>query len=183
MNKYSHAFERRFKRLCPTVVVTVIFGATDRLINPKVGQPRREVCFFAFVDTVTIKELRLLHNFTSVKRDILLKKSQKGYPFQFGVGMWRVIHVPSSRLQGQDPRRLSRVPKLLIHRFFPWAVRSIYLDSKRELLKSAPVVAESLLGSGVHFAVAEHWCLSFPWFLLSMWCLSFSVRFVVPKRQ
>ena len=50
---YAQIISKSDGKLCHIVVVTVLFGATDRLMEPKVKQ-RRSVCFFAFVDTVNV---------------------------------------------------------------------------------------------------------------------------------
>ncbi|KAL0407373.1 UNVERIFIED_CONTAM: hypothetical protein Slati_4051200 [Sesamum latifolium] len=100
------------------VVASAIFGAFDLIRQPKnVSEyTQKTVCFHMFVDEETKAFLKNSSELGSNKK----------------VGLWRIIVVKN--LPYSDPRRNGKVPKLLLHRLFPNARYSLWIDAKLELV-------------------------------------------------
>eukprot|EP00897_Mesotaenium_endlicherianum_P002126 jgi/Mesen1/1941/ME000146S01026 len=128
------------------VVASAIFGAYDVLQQPSNVSPRakRQVCFFMFVDEETFQDLRA--DGTIARPDAPHLRA----------GLWRIVIVRN--LPFADPRRTGKVPKLLLHRLFPHARFSIWLDAKLELTVDPYRVLERFLWRGQHtFAISKHY--------------------------
>uniref|UniRef100_A0A7C9AP82 TOD1/MUCI70 glycosyltransferase-like domain-containing protein n=1 Tax=Opuntia streptacantha TaxID=393608 RepID=A0A7C9AP82_OPUST len=124
------------------VVASAIFGNYDLLQQPKnVSEAaKRNVCFFMFFDEETEAAMR---------NASVLDGSKK-------VGLWRIVVVHN--LPYTDPRRNGKVPKLLLHRLFPNARYSIWMDGKLELVEDPYRILERFLWrQNATFAISRHY--------------------------
>lgn len=124
------------------VVASAIFGAFDLIRQPKniSDYSKKNVCFYMFVDEETEAFLR-----NSGAVDVNKK-----------TGLWRIVVVRN--LPYTDPRRNGKVPKLLLHRLFPSARYSLWLDGKLELVVDPYQVLERFLWrKNASFAISRHY--------------------------
>ncbi|KAK9714687.1 hypothetical protein RND81_06G112300 [Saponaria officinalis] len=124
------------------VVASAIFGNYDLLQQPKnVSEAaKRNVCFFMFFDEETEVAMR---------NASILGTSSK-------VGLWRIVVVRN--LPYTDSRRNGKVPKLLLHRLFPNARYSIWMDGKLELVEDPYRILERFLWrANASFAISRHY--------------------------
>ncbi|KAI5069324.1 hypothetical protein GOP47_0015625 [Adiantum capillus-veneris] len=124
------------------VVASAIFGNYDLLQQPRNLNPysRSTVCFFMFVDEETQKSL------DEVKTD--------GYAKETGV--WKVVVVRN--MPYKDARRNGKIPKLLLHRLFPNARFSLWIDGKLQLAVDPYQVLERFLWrQNQTFAISQHY--------------------------
>ncbi|PIM97496.1 hypothetical protein CDL12_30034 [Handroanthus impetiginosus] len=124
------------------VVASAIFGAFDLIRQPKniSEYSKRSVCFHMFLDHETETFLRNSSELGSDKK----------------VGLWRIIVVRN--LPYSDPRRNGKVPKLLLHRLFPNAQYSLWVDAKLELLVDPIQILERFLWrQNASFAISRHY--------------------------
>ncbi|KAJ4703487.1 Inner membrane protein oxaA [Melia azedarach] len=124
------------------VVVSAIFGAFDDINQPNniSEYSRKTVCFFMFVDEKTENYLKANSGLDSNKK----------------VGIWRivVIHNPPYT----DARRTGKIPKLLLHRLFPNARFSLWIDGKLELVVDPYQILERhLWRRNATFAISRHY--------------------------
>ncbi|XP_076951451.1 alkaline ceramidase TOD1-like [Bidens hawaiensis] len=127
------------------VVVSAIFGDHDKIRHPKgLGHKTLDnVCFYMFVDEVTLEQLRY-HN-------ILSNKTKDNR-----VGAWRIVKVSSEELY-ENPAMNGIVPKYLIHRLFPNSKYSIWVDAKMQLVADPLILLHSLLiVKGADMAISKH---------------------------
>ncbi|GFQ07121.1 hypothetical protein PHJA_002856200 [Phtheirospermum japonicum] len=124
------------------VVASAIFGAFDLIRQPKniSEYAVRNVCFHMFVDDDTEAFLRKSGELGSDKK----------------VGLWRIIVVRN--LPYSDPRRNGKIPKLLLHRLFPNARYSMWVDAKLELVVDPFLILERFLWrKNASFAISRHY--------------------------
>ncbi|KAL3627774.1 putative hexosyltransferase muci70 [Castilleja foliolosa] len=124
------------------VVASAIFGAFDLIRQPKniSEYAERNVCFHMFVDDETEAFLRKSGELGSDKK----------------VGLWRIIVVRN--LPYLDPRRNGKIPKLLLHRLFPNARYSMWVDAKLELVVDPFQILERFLWrKNASFAISRHY--------------------------
>ncbi|KAA8515250.1 hypothetical protein F0562_018520 [Nyssa sinensis] len=124
------------------VVASAIFGAYDLIQQPKniSEAAKKNVCFFMFVDEETEAFLRNSNELNSSKR----------------IGLWKIAVVHN--LPYTDPRRNGKVPKLLLHRLFPNARYSLWIDGKLELVVDPYQILERFLWrKNVSFAISRHY--------------------------
>ncbi|CAM8979577.1 unnamed protein product [Rhodiola kirilowii] len=124
------------------VVASAIFGNFDTLRQPtnvsKIA--KKTVCFFMFVDEETEAYL----------------KNSSGLDSSKMMGSWRITLVKN--LPYTDSRRNGKVPKLLLHRLFPNARYSIWIDGKLELVVDPYQVLERFLWrKNATFAISRHY--------------------------
>ncbi|XP_022879611.1 uncharacterized protein LOC111397104 isoform X1 [Olea europaea var. sylvestris] len=127
------------------VVVSAIFNDHDKIRQPKgLGSKTLDcVCFFMFVDDVTLKGLNH-HNLISRK-----SKENK-------IGAWRVIKVSSKHLY-ENAAMNGVIPKYLIHRLFPNSKYSIWIDAKLQLVIDPLLLIHSLvIKDNVDMAISRH---------------------------
>ncbi|KAK9055984.1 hypothetical protein SSX86_027071 [Deinandra increscens subsp. villosa] len=127
------------------VVVSAIFGDHDKIRQPKGlgSKTLNHVCFYMFVDEVTIKQLRY-HNILSTKT----KENR--------IGAWRIVKVSSEGLY-ENPAMNGVVPKYLVHRLFPNSKYSIWVDAKIQLAVDPLLLLHSLLiVKDADMAVSKH---------------------------
>ncbi|KAH6792922.1 strawberry notch protein [Perilla frutescens var. hirtella] len=124
------------------VIASAIFGAFDLIRQPKniSEYSKRHICFHMFVDNETEAFLRNSSEIDSDKK----------------VGLWRVVVV--HKLPYLDPRRNGKVPKLLLHRLFPNARYSLWVDAKLELVVDPIMILERFLWrKNASFAISRHY--------------------------
>ncbi|XP_073312800.1 probable hexosyltransferase MUCI70 [Primulina huaijiensis] len=124
------------------VVASAIFGNFDVIRQPKniSDYSKDNVCFHMFVDEETEVFLRN-------SSDIGINKK---------VGQWRIIVVQN--LPYTDPRRNGKIPKLLLHRLFPKARYSLWVDAKLELVVDPVQILERFLWrKNASFAISRHY--------------------------
>ncbi|CAI9773277.1 unnamed protein product [Fraxinus pennsylvanica] len=107
------------------VVVSAIFNDHDKIRQPKgLGSKTLDcVCFFMFVDDVTLKGLN--------HYNLISSKSK-----EYKIGAWRVIKV-SSKLLYENAAMNGAIPKYLIHRLFPNSRHPFYIHTMEEAMATA----------------------------------------------
>ncbi|CAN4084068.1 unnamed protein product [Withania somnifera] len=124
------------------VVASAVFGAFDLIRQPQniSEYAKGNVCFYMFVDEETEKFLRNSSELDSSMR----------------IGLWRIVIVHN--LPYDDPRRNGKVPKLLLHRLFPNARYSLWVDAKLELVVDPYQILERFLWrKNASFAISRHY--------------------------
>ncbi|KAJ4916749.1 hypothetical protein Rs2_02299 [Raphanus sativus] len=124
------------------VVASAVFDAFDDVKAPKNISKHSEetVCFYMFVDEGT---------------ESILKR-ERGLNGNKTVGIWRVVVVHN--LPYLDGRRNGKVPKLLVHRMFPNARYSLWIDGKLELVVDPYQILERFLWrKNATFAISKHY--------------------------
>ena len=127
------------------VVVSAIFNDHDKIRQPKgIGSKTLEdVCFFMFVDHVTLKGLEH-HGMISMK-----SREHK-------IGVWRIVKVAKEDLY-ENPAMNGIIPKYLVHRLFPNSKFSIWVDAKLQLVVDPLLLIHSLvISENVDMAIAKH---------------------------
>lgn len=135
------------------VVVSAIFNDHDKIRQPRgLGSKTLDyVCFFMFVDNATLNRLQL-HS--------LVKSGQSQ---QNKIGAWRIVKVSSKELY-ENAAMNGVIPKYLIHRLFPNAKYSIWVDGKLQLVIDPLLLIHSLVvKENVDFALSIH-----PYFVHTM---------------
>lgn len=130
------------KKCHNVVVASAIFGKYDIMQQPKnIGEvSRRSVCFYMFLDEETEAYIKNSSSLDNTKI----------------VGLWRIVVVRN--LPYADARRNGKVPKLLLHRLFPNARFSLWVDGKLELVVDPFQVLERFLWRrNVSFAISRHY--------------------------
>ena len=120
---------------CRVVVASAIFGNYDVVQQPiNIGEAsKRDACFYMFVDEETEASMR--------------KNSS---------GLWRVVVVRN--LPYTDARRNGKIPKLLLHRLFPNARFSLWIDGKLQLVVDPYQILERFLWrSNATLAISRHY--------------------------
>ena len=143
---------------CPVVTFTSIFGQYDHLVQPRVVPGRLRHCFYAFVDVSTRTQL-LAEAARPVPSNAPLGAStQAGASGAHRIGHWRLVTVGEERCKPYGrPRRNSRVPKLLGHRFFPRANFTLWINPDLALMMSPEeLVSRFLVTPGAVFAALRH---------------------------
>ncbi|XP_059301455.1 probable hexosyltransferase MUCI70 [Lycium ferocissimum] len=124
------------------VVASAIFGAFDLIRQPKniSEYATKNVCFHMLVDEETEVFLRNSSELDGTMR----------------IGLWRIVIVHN--LPYDDPRRNGKVPKLLLHRLFPNARYSLWIDAKLELVVDPYQILERFLWrKNASFAISRHY--------------------------
>ncbi|KAJ4975219.1 hypothetical protein NE237_000325 [Protea cynaroides] len=124
------------------VVASAVFGNYDIIQQPKniSEASKKNVCFYMFIDEETEAYM---------KNSSVLDGGNK-------VGFWRVVVVRN--LPYLDARRNGKVPKLLLHRIFPNARYSLWIDGKLELVVDPYQILERFLWrKNATFAISRHY--------------------------
>ncbi|KAJ0971442.1 hypothetical protein J5N97_019401 [Dioscorea zingiberensis] len=124
------------------VVASAIFGNYDIIQEPKSISDfsKRSACFYMFVDEETEAYIKNTSTLDNTKR----------------VGLWRLVVVRN--LPYTDARRNGKIPKLLLHRIFPNARFSIWIDGKLELVVDPYQILERFLWrANATFAISKHY--------------------------
>lgn len=128
------------------VVISAIFNDHDKIRQPKgLGkQTPYSVCFFMFVDDVTLKGLQY-HNLISTKPST-----------ENSVGVWRIVKVEKEHLY-ENSAMNGVIPKYLVHRLFPNSKYSIWIDAKIQLVVDPFLLIHSLVVmEDVDMAISRH---------------------------
>ncbi|ESW21454.1 hypothetical protein PHAVU_005G072000 [Phaseolus vulgaris] len=124
------------------IVASAIFGNYDVIQQPRniSSEAKRNIPFYMFIDEET--EMYM-------KNASILSSSRR-------VGLWRIIVVHN--IPYADSRRNGKVPKLLLHRIFPNARYSIWIDGKLQLVVDPYQVLERFLWRpNATFAISRHY--------------------------
>ncbi|CAL0301244.1 unnamed protein product [Lupinus luteus] len=127
------------------VVVSAIFNDHDKIRQPKgLGSKTLEnVCFFMFVDDVTLKGLEH-HGLISLNS------------IEYKIGVWRLVKVAKVDLY-ENPAMNGIIPKYLVHRLFPNSKFSIWVDAKLQLVVDPLLLVHSLvISENVDMAISKH---------------------------
>ncbi|XP_051149215.1 probable hexosyltransferase MUCI70 [Andrographis paniculata] len=134
-----------YVKKCRFVVASGIFDAYDTPNQPSNVSKRSQTlfCFLMVVDQVSL-------NF--IKHNVSVREDNDGGQW---VGIWRLILLKNQPYD--EPRRNGKVPKILMHRLFPQAQYSIWIDGKMELIVDPLLLLERYLWRGKYtFAIAQH---------------------------
>ncbi|KAL1335620.1 hypothetical protein AAHE18_10G002100 [Arachis hypogaea] len=134
------------------VVVSAIFNDHDKIRQPKGigGKTVEEVCFFMFIDEVTMKGLE--------DHGMIGRESR-----EHKIGVWRIVKVAKEELY-ESPAMNGIIPKYLVHRLFPNSKFSIWVDAKLQLVVDPLLLIHSLvISQNVDMAISKH-----PFFLHTM---------------
>ncbi|PON72619.1 hypothetical protein PanWU01x14_063850 [Parasponia andersonii] len=127
------------------VVVSAIFNDHDKIRQPNgLGSKTLEnICFFMFIDDTTLKGLEY-HKLVSEKSP------------DTKIGAWRIVKVLSKDLY-ENPAMNGVIPKYLVHRLFPNAKYSIWVDAKLQLMVDPLLLIHGLVVSeNVDMAISKH---------------------------
>nr|XP_004293575.2 PREDICTED: uncharacterized protein LOC101304546 [Fragaria vesca subsp. vesca] len=127
------------------VVVSAIFNDHDKIRQPKgIGSKTLEnVCFFMFIDEITLKGF--------YKHHLIPEKSEN-----YKIGAWRVVKVMSKGLY-ENPAMNGVIPKYLVHRLFPNAKFSIWVDAKMQLMVDPLLLIHTLVvNENADMAISRH---------------------------
>ena len=121
----------KLSKRCTLVVATAIFGRKDKLQQPDGTAAEERECFFAIVDSESATFFAETAS-PSLRRQAIADPSLLS---RRRVGVWRLLVLQLSRSPYPgEPRRASRVPKLLPFRLFPRAHHFLWIDGKLKLL-------------------------------------------------
>lgn len=136
------------------VVASVILNDYDKIRQPRgLGAGTlAAACFFMFIDDATRRALA---------RHGILLTSQNAHGGRGGggakVGAWRVVTLRAGELPYENPAMNGVVAKHLLHRLFPNARFSVWVDAKMQLTVDPMLLVHALLvGRGVDVAVSRH---------------------------
>ncbi|GAB2267826.1 hypothetical protein Dimus_002802 [Dionaea muscipula] len=130
---------------CKFVVASGIFDGYDTPHQPSNISLRSKklFCFLMVVDEVS---------FDFIKKNGSVRMDDDGGHW---VGVWRLVLLKFPPYD--EPRRNGKVPKILVHRLFPEAQYSIWIDGKMELIVDPLLILERYLWRGKHtYAIAQH---------------------------
>uniref|UniRef100_A0A453EF26 TOD1/MUCI70 glycosyltransferase-like domain-containing protein n=1 Tax=Aegilops tauschii subsp. strangulata TaxID=200361 RepID=A0A453EF26_AEGTS len=131
------------------VVASAIFNDHDKIRQPKgLGSHTvKAACFFMFIDDRTH---RVLASHGILEDGHVASASAV-------VGAWRVVTLQQQQLPYEDPAMNGVVVKHLLHRLFPNARFSVWVDAKMQLTVDPLLLVHSLLaGKGADMAVSRH---------------------------
>nr|XP_023884824.1 uncharacterized protein LOC111997019 [Quercus suber]XP_023884825.1 uncharacterized protein LOC111997019 [Quercus suber] len=135
----------KYVKKCRFVVASGIFDGYDVPHQPSNISLRSKklFCFLMVLDEISLK---------FIKENVTIRDDGNGGKW---VGIWRLVllkHPPYD-----EPRRNGKIPKILLHRLFPQAQYSIWIDGKMELIVDPLLMLERYLWRGKHtFAIAQH---------------------------
>ncbi|GAB4828028.1 hypothetical protein Ancab_034915 [Ancistrocladus abbreviatus] len=134
-----------YVKKCKFVVASGIFDGYDTPHQPSNMSIRSQklFCFLMVVDE---------KSFDFIKKNVSVRVDDNAGHW---VGIWRLILLKNQPYD--EPRRNGKVPKILVHRLFPQAHYSIWIDGKMELIVDPLLVLERYLWRGKHtYAIAQH---------------------------
>ncbi|KAK3159762.1 hypothetical protein QOZ80_1BG0050760 [Eleusine coracana subsp. coracana] len=132
------------------VVVSAILKDYDKIRQPKGlgSETLRTACFFMFIDDATHRVL--------ASHGIVVTEDQPTGGVAT-VGAWRVARLRAGELPYEDPAMNGVIMKHLLHRLFPNARFSVWVDAKMQLTVDPVLLVHSLLvEKGVDMAVSRH---------------------------
>ncbi|XP_074275703.1 putative hexosyltransferase MUCI70 isoform X1 [Silene latifolia] len=134
-----------YAKKCRFVVASGIFDGYDAPHQPSNISARSEklFCFLMVVDE---------KSFSFIKENVSVRVDSDGGHW---VGIWRLILLKNQPYD--EPRRNGKIPKIILHRMFPQAQYSIWIDGKMELIVDPLLMLERYLWRGKHtYAIAQH---------------------------
>ncbi|KAG8384602.1 hypothetical protein BUALT_Bualt04G0134900 [Buddleja alternifolia] len=137
--------DRKYVEKCRFLVVSAIFGEYDVPHQPSQisVHSKKLFCFLMIVDENSVRFLN---------QNATTKEDGDGGSW---VGIWRLILL--KHLPYDEPRRNGKIPKILIHRLFPHAQYSIWIDAKMTLIVDPLLILERYLWREGHtFAIPQH---------------------------
>ena len=143
----------RLSRRCSVVIATAVFGKKDKLQQPQSVPSELRNCYFAIVDQASAAFVAETAP-KSIKRAASANEAE---PLSKRIGAWQLLTLSLASSPYPQPRRASRVPKLLPFRLFPTANFSLWVDGKLKLL-SPPMelVQRFLLAPKASLALARN---------------------------
>ncbi|CAI0545102.1 unnamed protein product [Linum tenue] len=130
------------------VVVSALFNDHDKIRQPKsLGSKTMDtVCFFMFVDEVTLAALE--------QHGVVKSRASP----ESRVGVWRIVKVNSDEgLYENNPAMNGVIPKYLVHRLFPNSKFSIWVDAKMQLMVDPLLLIHALVvAQDVDMAISRH---------------------------
>ncbi|XP_047057547.1 probable hexosyltransferase MUCI70 [Lolium rigidum] len=133
------------------VVASAILNDHDKIRQPKGlgSQTLKTTCFFLFIDDRTHSAL--------ASHGILKDDKGHGAPAITAVGAWRVVRLRQEQLPYESPAMNGVVVKHLLHRLFPNARFSVWVDGKMQLTVDPLLLVHALLvGEGADMAISKH---------------------------
>ncbi|KAL5577226.1 hypothetical protein UlMin_018925 [Ulmus minor] len=127
------------------VVVSAIFNDHDKIRQPRgLGSKTLDhVCFYMFIDEITLQGLHY-HK--------LISPDSREYK----IGVWKIVKVSSKDLY-ENPAMNGVIPKYLVHRLFPNAKFSMWIDAKLQLMVDPLLVIHSLVvKEKADMAISKH---------------------------
>ncbi|KAL6627211.1 hypothetical protein ACP70R_030937 [Stipagrostis hirtigluma subsp. patula] len=131
------------------VVASAILNDHDKIRQPKGlgSETLKMACFFMFVDDPTYRIL--------ASHGIVADDEHGGGVSK--VGAWRVARLRAGGLPYENPAMNGVVVKYLLHRLFPNARFSVWVDGKMQLTVDPLLLVHSLVvHKGVDMAVSKH---------------------------
>ncbi|XP_042979059.1 probable hexosyltransferase MUCI70 isoform X1 [Carya illinoinensis] len=135
----------KYVKKCRFVVTSGIFDGYDIPQQPSNISLRSKklFCFLMVVDEISL---------TFIMQNVTVKEDGHGGKW---VGIWRLVLLKYPPYD--EPRRNGKIPKILLHRLFPQAQYSIWIDGKMELIVDPLLILERYLWRGKYtFAIAQH---------------------------
>ncbi|CAO2199526.1 unnamed protein product [Urochloa humidicola] len=133
------------------VVASAILNDYDKIRQPRGlgGETLATACFFMFIDDATRRSL--------ARHGILTSQNVHSGGAATFVGAWRVVTLRSGELPYESPAMNGVVAKHLLHRLFPNARFSVWVDAKMQLTADPMLLVHALLvDKGVDMAVSRH---------------------------
>lgn len=137
----SDADNKAMEACTHIVVATSVFGGYESLRAPDLPHYAVPSCWFAFSDDATIQK------WEGVQKNASTDSSH--------LGVWRIVTVRN--LPYSDPAVNANLVKMLMHRIFPGARYSVYMDGKAQLLVDPAVLVDAmLLQHSRPYAISAH---------------------------
>ena len=138
--------DRTAMNACQTyVTVTSVFGAFDVLKQPSIDALSNPQCWFVLTDQITLAYWKTT-----------LEVAEDPVNGVLRVGVWHVVLIDNLPYP-EDLGLVSNLVKLLVHRLFPTARYSVYIDGKVTLrIDPAVLIDAMLLQHRRPYAIAAH---------------------------
>nr|CAB3475806.1 unnamed protein product [Digitaria exilis] len=136
------------------VVASAILNDYDKIRQPKgLGtETLSTACFFMFIDNATHRVLSRHGILTPQATSTIAAGGATAV-----VGAWRVVTLVAGELPYENPAMNGVVVKHLLHRLFPNARFSVWVDAKMQLTVDPMLLVHALVvGKGVDVAVSKH---------------------------
>lgn len=158
----------KYVKKCRFVVASGIFDGYDVPHQPSNISLRSKklFCFLMVLDEISLK---------FIKENVTIRDDGNGGKW---VGIWRLVllkHPPYD-----EPRRNGKIPKILLHRLFPQAQYSIWIDGKMELIVDPLLMLERYLPKFLSIFWHVYLCLHLCMYIcvLRRWEIAFYIHSV-----
>ncbi|WVZ72766.1 hypothetical protein U9M48_021175 [Paspalum notatum var. saurae] len=134
------------------VVASAILNDYDKIRQPRgLGAATlATACFFMFIDDAT-------HEVLARQGILSAQDDRRGGATVVVVGAWRVVRLRAGGLPYENPAMNGVVAKHLLHRLFPKARFSVWVDAKMQLTVDPLLLVHALLvAEGADMAVSRH---------------------------